>query len=381
MTLPNSGTITMAQINTELERSANAPINLNDPVVRGLAQRHSGTISMSDFYGKTYVSSVGLTGYTLPDRYCIDTIFNDHERRHLKCVLTVSRCKIGGGDRNTGSLYSAKGDWHNLLIRIVDGSGIYGSGGNGGAGINSGCGAGQTRTDGGHAITFVAGSNARVTIDSGCTVAGGGAGGQSGWYTPCGYTNSGTGGAGGGGAGYPAGIGGPNGSQDTGKNCYCSTSNRGANGTLTGGGECGYATGWGNGCPSGSTVSAQHGSRGGALGQKAQRTDGCYPISAHGNGGSAVVNAKSVRSDDDAQIFGLINGRDARNFNEDDAYVSLVDYSEIVRASPRITHFVAEEGSDVATIPMYGDYGDVEYNSDEIYDCPECPSVEVSDLV
>lgn len=53
MTLPASGLITMAQINTELGRASNANSNLNETALRTLAGKSSGVISLSDFYGKS----------------------------------------------------------------------------------------------------------------------------------------------------------------------------------------------------------------------------------------------------------------------------------------------------------------------------------------
>ena len=54
-------------INTELGRAANTPISLNDPAVRQLAGKPSGTISMRDFHGKSYggllVAGSGGLGY------------------------------------------------------------------------------------------------------------------------------------------------------------------------------------------------------------------------------------------------------------------------------------------------------------------------------
>ncbi len=52
MTLPASGTISFANINTELGYAPNAVISLNDTAVRNLAGKPSGQISLSDFYGK-----------------------------------------------------------------------------------------------------------------------------------------------------------------------------------------------------------------------------------------------------------------------------------------------------------------------------------------
>jgi hypothetical protein len=59
MTLPTSGAITMAMINTELGFPSTNPISLQDPPVLALAGISAGQpISMSSFYGKTAPSTV-----------------------------------------------------------------------------------------------------------------------------------------------------------------------------------------------------------------------------------------------------------------------------------------------------------------------------------
>ena len=61
MPLP-TGTISMSQVNTELQKTSTATISLNDTNVRALAEKVSGTISMNDLRGKTYGQVVTLTG-------------------------------------------------------------------------------------------------------------------------------------------------------------------------------------------------------------------------------------------------------------------------------------------------------------------------------
>lgn len=53
MTLPSSGAISVNAINTELTYSATRNSNLNESTFRQLADVPSGTISLSNFYGKS----------------------------------------------------------------------------------------------------------------------------------------------------------------------------------------------------------------------------------------------------------------------------------------------------------------------------------------
>ena len=60
MTLVASGNpISMSQVNTELGLTSTASISLNDTDPRTLAGKASGTISMSDFYSKTWHHASG----------------------------------------------------------------------------------------------------------------------------------------------------------------------------------------------------------------------------------------------------------------------------------------------------------------------------------
>lgn len=60
MTLPASGPISASNINLELRRASNATFNINGSLERALAGVLSGAISLSNFYGKTYPTSVSL---------------------------------------------------------------------------------------------------------------------------------------------------------------------------------------------------------------------------------------------------------------------------------------------------------------------------------
>lgn len=53
MALPNTGPISAAMINVELNKSPSASFSLNAPDVRALAQKPTGQVNFSDFYGKS----------------------------------------------------------------------------------------------------------------------------------------------------------------------------------------------------------------------------------------------------------------------------------------------------------------------------------------
>lgn len=54
MALPSSGTISLSQVNTELQLSSTATISMNDTNVRTLAGVSSGSISMTNLHGKSW---------------------------------------------------------------------------------------------------------------------------------------------------------------------------------------------------------------------------------------------------------------------------------------------------------------------------------------
>lgn len=67
MTLPSSGAISLANVNTELGRSSTATISLGETAVRNLAGVSSGAIALSNLYGKSSslasaVVTVGTNG-------------------------------------------------------------------------------------------------------------------------------------------------------------------------------------------------------------------------------------------------------------------------------------------------------------------------------
>lgn len=63
MALPSSGQISLSQVNTELSYATTAQISMNASAVRTLFQKSSGSISMSDGWGKSACASYGTFLY------------------------------------------------------------------------------------------------------------------------------------------------------------------------------------------------------------------------------------------------------------------------------------------------------------------------------
>ena len=72
MVLP-TGTISMANVNVELGRSSTATISLNETAVRSLAGVASGTISMNDLRGKSFVTFNPDGGTTVGSAVYLDS--------------------------------------------------------------------------------------------------------------------------------------------------------------------------------------------------------------------------------------------------------------------------------------------------------------------
>lgn len=136
MTLPaNPGSISMAQVNTELGLSATALITLNDAAVRNLFGKPSGGISMSDGWGKSSngpvlpfittgtsnsIGSTGTNAYIYINAngsistYGADGVYGVQARWYLATPPTMYvRAQRTSGVATTGS--------------IVPGSGAYGA--------------------------------------------------------------------------------------------------------------------------------------------------------------------------------------------------------------------------------------------------------------
>lgn len=180
MTLPSSGSISMSQVNVELDRSSTAQISLSENAVRDLFGKPSGAIGMSDGRGKSSVFKFNISG-SLVD---VD-IRNAALAAGWNGTAQVEATIVSGAVMNASFNDAVRihGSFPNGVTLINNGI-IAGRGGNGGAG-------GTARGDqqiayggasGGAGGTGLA-TTVPVTIFNNGTIAGGGGGGGGGGST------------------------------------------------------------------------------------------------------------------------------------------------------------------------------------------------------
>ena len=180
MTLP-VGTISMSQVNVELTLSATAQISLNQANVRTLAGVPSGTISMNNLRGKTYVFAFTIASNQIDANLrtlAINAGWNGSTP--VQATINAGVFISGSVPGNSTPALTINGSFPNGVSLINNGT-IAGDGGNGGAGGNGNSTAadntvGSAGSTGGLALSV----SVPVSITNNGTIAGGGGGGGGG---------------------------------------------------------------------------------------------------------------------------------------------------------------------------------------------------------
>lgn len=188
MTLPLSGAISLSDVNIELGKSATATISLNDADVRALFGVPSGSISMSDGYGKssTFFATISSSQSNLNLRtFALANGWNGTSY----AVITIASGVYIWSNSTAVSALTINGVWPNG-VKLINLGYIMGMGGAGAGGFPTA--GSELPTPGGPAIAL--GVSVEIDNTSPNAYIGGGGGGA-------GSSRAGGGGGAGGGAG------------------------------------------------------------------------------------------------------------------------------------------------------------------------------------
>jgi hypothetical protein len=279
MALPSSGAISFNAINVELGVAGTTTANINQTSYRTLAGVPSGTISLSNFYGKSnaYVFNATISADTQNYNLRSAAIAAGwNQTTKLQATVTINSGIYVGSSTTGGVAFTWTGSYPSgSTLAIVNNGTIEGAGGNGGAGGDGLSAIGTAGSAGGAALQ----GNYAISITNNNIVGGGGGGGGGAGNYYVSKTVRGAGGGGGGGAGYALSAGGAAGQ-------YAGTySSAGSAGTKTSGGAGG--AGWGYG-----QTGASGGSRGATGGIGPAGTSGS--TSAGGAGGNCTVSGTNA---------------------------------------------------------------------------------------
>lgn len=292
MTMVSSGPISLAgtatsgglnqSIEVELGGNGSTQISLDDPLVRGLLGKPSGTISLSDAYGKdnsfSFTISASATNVSLYTA-AIAAGWNGNAR-----VFVTIDNGVTIYSTTTGSAALIISSAFPNGVNLTNNGKILGAGGTGGSGGSSD--AGGSGFAGGIGLSTVVATS--ITNNGIISGGGGGGGGGGGQYAldPCsGAPYIYGGGGGGGGTGNGTGGSGGSGNQ---------SGSSGNSGTLTAGGSGGVGAGYGYGGGNGGT-GGSYGAAGsnGAAGYP-PIYGSAYPGGAGGAAGACVSGNSNI---------------------------------------------------------------------------------------
>jgi hypothetical protein len=235
MTLQSSGSISLSDINVELRNSSTQIISLNDSSVRTLLNVPSGTISLSDAYGKSNRVQINYIISSNSQQLSLNpTTFTNYIAGKSDITITVnSGVYVWSDSTSVAGLIITDGLVSGDTLKLVNNGYIIGKGGKGGNGINA-----PNTTSAGNGGPALSIFN-NITIDNLSYIAGGGGGGggNNSALSDSSVRGGGGGGAGGGDGGNGANSGGfLNGIGGSGGSVGNSGANGGNSGIAGGGG-------------------------------------------------------------------------------------------------------------------------------------------------